>query len=76
MGIIKAFSGAIKGTFADQWKDIISVEAFDEHKYNAGTWPERFGFTIVHTAIESIQFTKESHNIITHYTSKRMDLKA
>lgn len=31
MGIIKAFSGAINGTFADQWKDIITAGCFDEH---------------------------------------------
>lgn len=30
MGIIKAFSGAIGGTFADQWRDIISVDSFEE----------------------------------------------
>lgn len=30
MGIIKAFSGSISGTFADQWKDIITVNTFDE----------------------------------------------
>lgn len=31
MGIIRAFAGAIGGTFADQWKDIITVGQFDEH---------------------------------------------
>ena len=31
MGIIKAFSGAIGGTFADQWKDIIIAGPFNEH---------------------------------------------
>lgn len=30
MGIIQAFSGALGGTFADQWKDIITAGAFDE----------------------------------------------
>lgn len=30
MGIIQAFSGAIGGTFADQWKDIITAGHFDE----------------------------------------------
>ena len=30
MGLIKAFTGAISGTFADQWKDIITVDSFDE----------------------------------------------
>lgn len=31
MGIIRAFSGAISGTFADQWKDIITAGEFSEH---------------------------------------------
>jgi len=31
MGIIKAFSGALGGTLADQWKDIITAGDFDEH---------------------------------------------
>lgn len=31
MGLIKAFSGAISGTFADQWKDIVTADSFDEH---------------------------------------------
>ena len=31
MGIIKAFTDSISGTFADQWKEIITVQAFDEH---------------------------------------------
>jgi membrane protease subunit (stomatin/prohibitin family) len=31
MGIFKAFAGAISGTFADQWKDIITAGPFNEH---------------------------------------------
>ena len=31
MGLIKAGMGALGGTFADQWKEIITVQAFDEH---------------------------------------------
>lgn len=30
MGLIKAFDGAIAGAFADQWRDIITVEPFGE----------------------------------------------
>lgn len=30
MGLIKAFGGAISGTFADQWRDIITVDSFNE----------------------------------------------
>lgn len=31
MSIIKAFSGALRGTFADQWKDIVTIDNFDEY---------------------------------------------
>ena len=31
MGLIKSFTGAISGTFADQWKDIITSGGFDTH---------------------------------------------
>jgi membrane protease subunit (stomatin/prohibitin family) len=31
MGIIQAFTGAIGGTFTDQWKKIITASHFDEH---------------------------------------------
>lgn len=31
MGLVQAFSGAIGGTFADQWKDIVTAGQFDEH---------------------------------------------
>lgn len=31
MGIIQAFTGAIGGTFADQWKDIITAGHFNEY---------------------------------------------
>ena len=31
MGLIKAITDSIGGTFADQWKEIITVQTFDEH---------------------------------------------
>lgn len=31
MGILKAFTSAVGGTLADQWKDIITAGNFDEH---------------------------------------------
>ena len=31
MALIKAFAGALGGTFADQWLDIITVGQFGEH---------------------------------------------
>ena len=29
--LLKAVTDSIGGTFADQWKEIITVQAFDEH---------------------------------------------
>jgi membrane protease subunit (stomatin/prohibitin family) len=31
MGLIRAFTGALSGTFADQWKEIVTSQQFDEH---------------------------------------------
>ena len=31
MGILKAFTNSVGGTFADQWKELITVGSFDEH---------------------------------------------
>ena len=31
MGLIKAFSGALRSTLGDQWKDIITDSGFDNH---------------------------------------------
>lgn len=31
MGLLRAFTGALGGTFADQWKDIYTADSFDEH---------------------------------------------
>lgn len=31
MGILRAFTSAVSGTLADQWKDLITAGSFDEH---------------------------------------------
>ncbi|AXE37765.1 SPFH domain-containing protein [Acidipropionibacterium virtanenii] len=31
MGVVQAFAGALGGTFADQWQEIITAGRFDEH---------------------------------------------
>jgi membrane protease subunit (stomatin/prohibitin family) len=43
---------------------------------NAGTWIERFGFKVVTVAIENIEFTPESRELVKEYSSNRMNLKA
>lgn len=43
---------------------------------NAGTWPTRFGFSIVKVAIENIEFTEDSRELVKQYSSNKMNLKA
>ncbi len=43
---------------------------------NAGTWPERFGFEIVKVAIENIEFTEDSRELVKQYSSNKMSIKA
>ena len=38
--------------------------------FNAGSWGDRFGFEIVKVAIENIEFTDESRELIKQYSSK------
>lgn len=44
--------------------------------FNAGSWGDRFGFKIVKVAIENIEFTDESRELIKQYSSKKLDVKA
>lgn len=43
---------------------------------NAGTWNERFGFSIVQVSIENIEFTEDSRELVKQYSSNKMNLKA
>lgn len=45
-------------------------------KANAGTWPDRFGFSIVGVGIESIEFTPDSRGLVKRYSQQHMDMKA
>ena len=42
----------------------------------AGTWPERFGFTVVGVGVESIELSDESRELVRNFASKRMDVRA
>lgn len=43
---------------------------------NAGTWEERFGFKIVMVAVESIEFTEDSRELVKQYSATKMGMKA
>ena len=43
---------------------------------NAGTWEERFGFRLTKVAIENIEFTEQSRELVRQYSENRMRVKA
>lgn len=43
---------------------------------NAGTWPERFGFQIKNVAIENIELTPQSRELVQQYAATRMSVTA
>lgn len=43
---------------------------------NAGTWHDRFGFDIVKVAVENIEFSQESRDLVHQFSSNKMNLKA
>ena len=43
---------------------------------NAGSWPDRFGFKIVKVAIENIEFSPESRELVREFSQKRMSTSA
>lgn len=43
---------------------------------NAGAWPERFGFALVAVAVENIQLTPESRELVQHFAANKMDASA
>lgn len=43
---------------------------------NAGTWEERFGFRIVMVAVENIEFTDDSRELVRQYSATKMGMKA
>lgn len=42
---------------------------------NAGTWGERFGFEVVQVAIENIELSPTSKELVRQYSEKKMDWK-
>ncbi len=52
------------------------AQAIIKDSNNAGTWPERFGFSIVQVAIENIEFTEDSRELVKQYSANKMSMKA
>jgi membrane protease subunit (stomatin/prohibitin family) len=47
-----------------------------EDNFNAGTWEERFGFKIIKVAIENIEFSDDSRELVKQFSANKMGLKA
>lgn len=47
-----------------------------EDLYNAGTWKDRFGFELVKVAVENIEFSGESRELVKQYSANKMNIKA
>ena len=43
---------------------------------NAGTWPDRFGISIVQVAVENIEFSEESRALVQQYSANKMNVMA
>lgn len=43
---------------------------------NAGTWEKRFGFSIVQVAIENVEFTEDSRELVKVFSANKMNLRA
>lgn len=57
-----------------QANKLSEVVTADSH--NAGTWPERFGISIIHVSIENIEFTESSRELVKQYSTNKMNLRA
>lgn len=43
---------------------------------NAGTWPNRFGLRLVSVAVENIEFSEESRELVRQFSEKKMGVRA
>jgi membrane protease subunit (stomatin/prohibitin family) len=51
-------------------------EGISNDPHNAGTWKDRFGFEIIKVAIENIEFSPESRELVKQFSSNKMNLRA
>lgn len=47
-----------------------------EDPYNAGTWKDRFGFELVKVAVENIEFSPESRELVNQFSANKMNMRA
>lgn len=56
---------------AHRVRDIVRAD-----ESNAGTWRQRFGFELVSVAIENIELSDQSRELVRSFSEKRMNVKA
>lgn len=52
---------------------VASILSEDE---NAGTWPQRFGLQLASVAIENIEFSEDSRELVRQFSEKKMGVRA
>lgn len=52
------------------------AKRISEDSYNAGTWKDRFGFELVKVAIENIEFSPESRELVNQFSANKMNIIA
>lgn len=52
------------------------AKRISEDTYNAGSWPERFGMQITKVAIENIELSDQSRQLVNQFSSNRMNVRA
>jgi putative virion core protein (lumpy skin disease virus) len=52
------------------------AKRISEDTYNAGSWPERFGMQITKVAIENIELSDHSRQLVNQFSSNRMNVRA
>ena len=50
--------------------------AISEEDENAGTWPDRFGLRLAAVAIENIEFSDQSRELVRQFSEKKMGVRA
>lgn len=51
-------------------------QAVRSEEDNVGTWPDRFGLKLMSVAIENIEFSEESRELVRQYSQKKMNVTA
>jgi membrane protease subunit (stomatin/prohibitin family) len=51
-------------------------EKIREGSDNAGTWPARYGLELASVAIENIEFSEQSRELVRQFSEKRMGMRA